>query len=73
MESLEDAISRIVFAAISADNAKVEAACEDALQGGTCGVFVIRSHEGRVVVAEVNVIVPYGEIYEVRKSWLWRA
>jgi hypothetical protein len=73
MESLEDAISRAVFAVLRADAAKVEAACEDALQGGKCGVYVLRSHEGRVISAEVNAIVPYGKIYEVRKSWSWRA
>jgi len=72
MESLEDAISRAVTAAVRADAAIVEAACEDALQGGKHGVYVLR-RLGRVVQAEVSDIVPYGEIYEDRVPWSWQA
>jgi len=71
-ESLEDVISRAVTAVVTADNVKVEAACEDALQGGKYGVAVLRNPEGRVLVAEVNNRVPYGEIYEVREPWRFR-
>jgi len=63
MGSLDDLISRAVTAAVREDNAKVEAACEDALQGGEHGVFVLRSRLGRVLQAEVNDLVPYGKIY----------
>jgi hypothetical protein len=72
MESLDDAISRAVTAAMTADTAKIEIACEDSLQGGEHGVFVLR-RGGRVVVAEVSDIVPYGEIYEVQEPWQWQA
>ena len=71
-EDIENVISRAVAAAVTADNAKVEAACEDSLQGGKYGVLVLRSR-GRVVRAEVDPDVPYGRIYEVRDQDSWRA
>jgi hypothetical protein len=69
----EDVISRAVTAAIRFDAAIIEAACEDSLQGGKHGVFVLRNRAGRVVTAEISDVVPYGEIYEVREPWSWRA
>src|ERR1035437_7173189 len=72
-EDIENVISRAVTAAVREDAAIVEAACEDSLQGGKHGVFVLRSCEGRVVQAEVSDRVPYGEIHEVREPWSWRA
>ena len=71
-EDIENVISRAVTAAVREDAAKVEAACEDALQGGKHGVYVLR-RLGRVVQAEVSDIVPYGEIYEDQVPWSWRA
>jgi hypothetical protein len=69
IENLEVAIARMVNTAVREDATKIEMACEDALQGGKHGVYVLRKM-GRVVLAEVSEIVPYGEIYEVvDHSW----
>jgi hypothetical protein len=46
--------------------AKVEAACEAAVQGGKHGVFVIQHADGTVSPA-VNPLVPYGQIYYWRE------
>jgi hypothetical protein len=67
-EDIENVISRAVTAAVREDAAKVEAACEDALQGGEHGVYVLRLGS-RVVLAEVSDLVPYGEIYEFHEPW----
>lgn len=41
----------------------LERACEQAIQGGTCGVRV-RNHPNGTVTAEVDPTVPYGYIFE---------
>lgn len=41
----------------------IERACEAALQGGTCGVLVIRS--GGTTLIGPHESVPFGHIYEV--------
>lgn len=56
-------IERLIQQAVARDYARVEEACERALQGGEHGVKVIR-RSGLLVSAEPDPDVPYGEIHE---------
>lgn len=51
--------------AVATDAAVVEQACEEALQGGECGVLVVY-RDGRVVTARPDASVPYGWRHEHR-------
>lgn len=48
----------------------VEEACDAALIGGTCGVFVLRAADGSLKSASPHRLVPYGQIYEAREPLL---
>ena len=54
----------LVAAAKAAENAAVEAACEEALAGGRHGVLVVRGDHG-LIAAQVCWLVPYGEVHDV--------
>lgn len=62
----EAIINRLVNDALKMDADMIEAACEDSLQGGVCGVLVVRDSWGRVLTARASMTVPYGKIYEIR-------
>lgn len=53
-----------VEAVLKAEVAEIERACEEALQGGECGVLVTRRRDGSFVSAGPSLSVPYGYVYE---------
>lgn len=66
---IEDAVAELVAGHVAKVDAAIEVACEAAVQGGVCGVLVIRDPDGSVEVS-VNPRVPYGYRYEVaREDW----
>lgn len=64
MTTLAEWVEFAVRERMMAEAREIERACEAALQGGTYGVFVARRSDGTLVSAEVNQLVPYGQIYE---------
>ncbi len=61
-------ISDYVCALMQAENAIIETELEKALQGGSCGVKVLRTRLGAFVSASVDIKVPYGVIHEYRTA-----
>lgn len=57
-------LERLVQEMLQADHRLVEEAVEEALQGGRCGVMVLRDRFGRVESATASSDVPYGQIHE---------
>jgi hypothetical protein len=57
---IDEAVRRMARARHEA----IERACEEALQGGVCGVLVVNLLGGAVDAAP-SMAVPYGEIYEI--------
>lgn len=55
-----------VLRQLRSDRQKIEEACEQALQEGEHGVFVLWDEGGRLRMASPHSYVPYGKIYEAR-------
>lgn len=65
-----DAIWNLVLAHSKARAALVEQACEEALQGGVCGVLVYRDENGDERIGP-HPKVPYGMIHEYQGVPPW--
>ena len=59
MTDVSEVINKWVSAAIEAESAMLEEACEEALQSGQMGVLFVRGFR-----PVVTALVPFGELYE---------
>lgn len=59
MTDVSEVINKWVAAAIGAESAMLEEACEEALQSGRLGVLFVRGFH-----PVVTSLVPFGELYE---------
>lgn len=61
--SIGDQVNVVVARQMAHRSARLERACEAALQTGECGVLIVRNADGSEEIGP-SAAVPYGQIYE---------